>query len=692
MSLPADDATRFRTIIDSIAEGIITMTEDGIIRDFNFAACHIFGYQPEEVIGKNITMLMPAEMRSRHDAGMTRYVATGRPRVVGNGVVELPGLHKQGHVFHLELAINEMRHHGVRSFAGIVRDISERKKAELELFTEKERLRVTLGSIGDAVITVTEENRITYINPVAESMSGWEAGQALGRSVHEIMALAEAPPSYIQVHQRSGGSSKRLVQLVQESGKTLTLEESSASMHDAQGAAVGKVYIFHDVSRASALAAELSYQATHDELTGLINRREFERRLELSLQNTAVPPPSHALIYLDMDQFKAVNDIGGHAAGDELLRQLSSLMTSHLRQSDSLARLAGDEFAVILHSCPLTHAQRIAESIRRAVSEFRFIWHDKIFPASMSIGLTTFTPGASTAMDVLRLADAACYVAKEKGRNRLHVHTAEDDELAHRSGQFGWIERVRHALDEERFVLHVQRMQPLHHAAHAGAHYELLVRMVNPDGSLVPPATFIPAAERYGMMTHIDRWVVKAAFALYARNAGSHGGGLTYAINLSATSICDEHFLEFVFQQFDLHGIAPHGICFEITETSAIANLPQATRFILRLKEIGCTFALDDFGSGMSSFAYLKQLPVDFLKIDGSMVKDLVDDPISYAMVEAITRVGHVMGVKTVAEFVETAAIFSALEEIGVDYAQGYAIERPRLLQAATPAAAPSYP
>ena len=575
----------------------------------------------------------------------------------------------------------------VAGFYGMVTDVTERKNSEDLLFAEKERLRVTLNSIGDAVIATDTEGNIIYLNPVAESMTGWNSAEAIGLPLLGVFNILDEKTDEVAVDPvasvlRDGQITSIAVDrvLVHRTGKRFHIEDSAAPIRDVQGGMIGVILVFHDVSEAHKMMATMSYQATHDALTGLINRREFERRLELALQKSLLQKKQHSLLYLDLDQFKIVNDTCGHVAGDELLRQLTALLEEKLRQSDTLARLGGDEFGVLLESCETEPAFRIADLLRKTVSDFHFVWMDKVFPIGVSIGLVTFGHNDSTLADVLRMADAACYVAKDKGRNRVHVFTAEDKELAQRHGEMGWIGRIQKALDENRFVLYSQKILPLGDAEEHGEHYEMLLRMQDEDGKLVPPMAFIPAAERYGLMTLLDRWVIKTAFSQYAlRHPDSRFPG-TCAINLSGASFGDEHLLAYIQSQFDEYNVPAQAICFEVTETAAIANLTQATQFIRELKNRGCRISLDDFGSGMSSFAYLKHLPVDYLKIDGGFVKDMMSDPIDHAMVEAINHIGHVMGIETIAEFVENDAILEELSRMGVNFAQGYGVGKPQAL------------
>jgi diguanylate cyclase (GGDEF)-like protein len=423
--------------------------------------------------------------------------------------------------------------------------------------------------------------------------------------------------------------------------------------------------------------SELSYQASHDALTGLVNRREFERRLERIL---AMSPQeeSHAVLYFDLDQFKVINDTCGHVAGDELLRQISSVLASQVRKRDTLARLGGDEFGVLLEHCQQEQALRIAHQMREALQDLRFVWQDRGFTVGASIGLVPIAPGVDTLATVFRAADDACYAAKEQGCNRVHLYQPDDYELAQRHGEMQWVPHIQEALANNRFSLFYQPIIPLGQGGRP--HGEVLLRLFNRNGDLVLPGAFIPAAERYNQMQAIDRWVVRTVFATL-RDPDTVPPPTCVAINLSGQSLGNRQFLEFVEQQIENWAVPLDRICFEITETAAISNLSHAKRFFSALKPRGCRFALDDFGSGLSSFAYLKTLPVDFLKIDGSFVKDMVRDPIDHATVEAIHRIGHVMGIETIAESVENGRILAQLKAIGVNYAQGYALGKPRPLR-----------
>ena len=432
-----------------------------------------------------------------------------------------------------------------------------------------------------------------------------------------------------------------------------------------------------DITQAHKLSMELAYRASHDPLTELINRRVFAERLARVLESANDERSEHALCYLDLDQFKIINDTCGHAAGDELLQQLSSLLRERVRERDSIARLGGDEFGVLMAHCSLEQAERVANGLREAVESFRFTWTGKTFRVAVSIGLVPLDANSGHAEEMLSIADSACYLAKEKGRNRTHVHREGDEELARRHGEMKWVTRIDQALEDGRFELYSQPIRRIGAGAAEGTRLELLLRLRDEDGRMVLPEVFLPAALRYNLSIRLDQWVVDTAFEWLVNGAGRSDQLQSCAINLSGISVADESFLEFVARRLDSTDVPAHKICFEITETAVIANLTSAVRFIKELAGRGCQFAQDDFGSGLSSFTYLKNLPVDFLKIDGTFVQGINDDPLDLAMVRSINDIGHVMGKQTIAEGVESEAVLERLREIGVDYGQGYVFGRP---------------
>ena len=567
---------------------------------------------------------------------------------------------------------------------GVEVDITERKLYEDALFREKESAQITLQSIGDGVITTDAKNHVEYINPVAEELTGWKVDDASGRSIDEIFRGFHEEtceplenPLAVSIRRDRAIKSVRPTLLIRRDGNELYIESTASPIRDGQGSVTGGVLVFHDVSESRELNRRLSYHASHDILTGLVNRREFENRLGRALKSARARETSYALLYLDLDQFKIVNDSCGHSAGDALLSQLGSLLKSKIRWRDTLARLGGDEFGVLLESCSLEEAMNSAESLRLAISEYKFVWEERNFRLGVSIGVVPITAENEDVAALLSAADSACAAAKEAGRNRIHSFQENDIDLMRRRREMQWAARINNALEEDRFELFRQTIQPLQ-SQEEGAHYEILLRMRDENGGIISPGLFIEAAERYGITPNIDRWVIRSAFRWLVSEADERERLALCSINLSGQSFGDEKFLPFVIDQFQMSGIDATKICFEITETAAIASYSQANRFINALKELGCKFALDDFGTGLSSFGYLKHFPVDFLKIDGSFVKEILHDPIDREMVRSINEIGHLTGKKTIAEFAENEEIITMLRGMGIDYAQGYGVSEPK--------------
>jgi diguanylate cyclase (GGDEF)-like protein/PAS domain S-box-containing protein len=678
-------ARELEAIFANASIGIAFTREDAIVR-CSPALHEIFGYAPGELVGGPAIAVWPSE---EDYAALAREA--GPPLLAGRRYeAEHLAKRKDGSLFWAHVMAQAVKAGDPsKGTIWIFEDVSEKKRAEERLFAEKERAQATLQAIGDAVIVTDVHGQIEFMNPIAETLTGCDLLSCAGQPVARVLRLAdEATAAPVEDPVRkvlAGGglvAAAASVILARQDGARHSVEYSAAPIRNREQEIDGVVIAFRDVTRQREMAEQVSWQASHDALTGLINRREFERRVEQALADVRRHGGQHALLFLDLDQFKIVNDTCGHAAGDELLRQLSHALAGRIRQTDTLARLGGDEFGVLLANCPIEQAHRVAEALRLAIEDFHFTWQDKIFKVGVSIGGVPISDPSKTLASLMSAADSACYFAKDTGRNRVHLVTGEDGELAERHGQMEWVSRIHRALEEDRFRLWFQEIRPTGARAPGGDHYELLIRMVDEHGKPVPPMAFIPAAERYDLMPAIDRWVVRTALAFFERTYGGGGRGLECAsLNLSGSSINDPNFLAFVKSEFALRRVDPHSVCFEITETAAISNLARAVQFISELKAMGCRFSLDDFGSGMSSFAYLKNLPVDFLKIDGSFVKDMHRDPIDRAMVEAIHRIGNVMGIATVAEFVESEEILACLRSIGVDYAQGYGIARPQPLE-----------
>ena len=563
---------------------------------------------------------------------------------------------------------------------------NELEASQSELFEEKVRAEVTLHSIMDGVITTDSQNKIQYLNPVAERLMGMDLKQArkthLSDAIHLIHEDTDnriPSPTIACLKNKQVEVLENHSALVRNDGKAIPIEATAAPMRNDKGEIIGAVMVFQDVSQERKLNRQLSYQASHDMLTGLLNRRMFEELLQAALLNVAAENRHHALCYLDLDQFKIVNDTCGHVAGDELLRQLGDLLKTNIREGDTLARLGGDEFGLLLENCNLKKATEVAEKVRQSVKDFRFAWQERSFEIGASIGVVGINADNMDIAVILASADMACYAAKDMGRNRVHVYEPSDAMLSERHGQMHWAGRITKALEEQRMMIFEQPVVGIKASGQA-RHCEILVRMRDEDGVIVRPDTFIPAAERYNLMPTVDRWVINQAFEYMQQSVYSDTDRVV-AINLSGTSLADEALLEYVLETAKTHQSDLSKVCFEITETAAISNLAKATQFIRALKKQGCRFSLDDFGSGLSSFSYLKNLPVDYIKIDGSFVVDMINDPIDRAMVEAIVRVGHVMNVKIIAEWVENEDTLNLLKEMGVDYVQGYHLGVPKEVQ-----------
>ena len=465
---------------------------------------------------------------------------------------------------------------------------------------------------------------------------------------------------------------------IKATGKLIENEQRQSSL----------LIVCEDISKARELNEQIAYQASHDSLTGLANRNKFDRTLKRAITMAHQDNSEHALCYLDLDQFKIVNDTCGHLAGDELLKQIGDLLRKHIRHNDFVARLGGDEFGILMYDCSPAHAYLACEKLRDIIKDFNFAWEDRSFSIGVSIGVSSINIASGNAVDLLKEADAACYAAKDKGRNRVHVFSPDDEELALRRGEMQWVEKIHQGLDQHRFVLYGQRIVPMNDEEQ-GLHFEALLRYRDDRNNIIPPGAFLPAAERYNLASQLDRFLIGKLLEWLAQHPQFLSDLALCSVNLSGLTFSDETMLHFISEQFQRWRIPTHKICFEITETAAISNLSHATHFIHRLKEQGCLFSLDDFGSGLSSFAYLKNLPVDFLKIDGLFVKDILDDEVDLAMVKSINEVGHVMNKKTIAEFVENKQIFNLLKSLGIDYAQGYAIGRPVPLDDLRPAVNP---
>jgi len=574
---------------------------------------------------------------------------------------------------------------GIVLLSTVVALFTIRRTGEIErsIKQAKERAQITLYAIGDGVITTDQGGRIEQINAAAQAMTGQSEARARGAYINDIIHFVHESdrqpignPAIAAMKKNRTISSGASAVFVRGDAREFAIEYTASPIFDGHRQAAGAILVFRDVTESRALANQIAYQARHDMLTGLYNRSEFERHIgELLSELHRYPADQHWLCFADLDQFKVVNDTCGHLAGDELLKQVADVFRHHLRDTDLVARTGGDEFAMILRHCHEPDAHQVIERIRRDLCEYRFCWDDKAFTIGASFGLVPITADSGSLYDLLSAADTACYSAKDHGRNRIHVYRPDDDAIARREVEMHWVHEITSALEDGRFTLRCQPIVPARDADGAPLHVEMLLRMTGRDGTLSPPMAFIPAAERYNLMNLIDRWVVTRTLEAFADYR--EPGDWLLSINLSAHSLCDDEFLPFLEQALAQSSIDPGHLCFEITETAAIANLTRAIAFMRRMKAMGCRFSLDDFGSGLSSFGYLKTLPVDYLKIDGSFVRDIGDDPIDLALVESINQIGHILGIETIAEYVESDEIRHRLAQIGVDYLQGYHIARP---------------
>ncbi len=678
-----------KSIVRDIRDGIITFRENGILTSFNPGAEKIFGVLAADAIGNSFCSMLDSSANIICQSHSIKKDEMSIEKLTRMHKSEVIGRRQDNSQFFMELTVTKSLHNGMQQYTGLIRDITDRKKIEEELFQQKERALVTLESIADGVITTTAEGIVKYMNAAAEYFTCWSSKEAEGRLFEEVYNAVDDNKKKRSSSVMSNVLNKHdsiydtnTYTLVGKNGKEYAVKHTASPIRNRKGEVIGAVVVFHDVTSTREMQRQLSHQATHDSLTGLKNRNAFETKTIELIADAQTEGSEHILCYLDLDQFKLVNDTCGHFAGDELLRQVAALIKAHLRTGDTVARLGGDEFGILLYGCNVDHGREVAENIRESIREFRFPWDGKQFSIGVSIGLIRIEPDTENLTQLLSLADAACYAAKDLGRNRVHIYETNDKELANRQGQMQWVTRIQEALDQDRLRLYFQSISPASNVQQKSGHYELFIRMLDEEGGIIPPGAFIPAAERYDLMKDIDKWVVHNALAwLGDQHRKGNSEILSCSINLSGASVGDAKFLADIKAQFIRHKLRPGLVCFEITETTAIANIQSATHFIEDLKKIGCKFALDDFGSGLSSFAYLKNLPVDYLKIDGTFIKDIDKNSMDYAMVQSIHTIGHVMGLKTVAEFVETESILSCLQEIGIDYVQGYYIDRPKPLE-----------
>lgn len=674
---------RYRRLFDNVVEGVYSTTIEGRFISVNPALQQMVGVDSAEEL-----LAMSAEKLYADPLQRLEIISIiARDGEVRDAEFQLR--RKDGSVLTVvENARGVYDDTGrLTGFEGTISDISARKHAEMAVFAEKEKAQVTLQSIGDAVITTDAQGCIDYLNPVAQELTGHALREVQGRLISEVFHVVDETtkvpqenPAMVCLREGRVVTVAGHAALLTGTGDSVAIENSAAPIRDRHGDIIGSVLVFHDVSKERRLRRALAYQANHDALTGLINRREFENRLIAALASVkSGSHTAHVLMYLDLDQFKVVNDTCGHQAGDKLLKQVTTLLQSGLRSSDVIARLGGDEFGVLLEHCTSEEAMPIADNLRQAIRDYRFVWQDKTLNVGVSIGYVEINSDSDSIVTLMSAADVACYAAKDSGRNRIHAY--QQDEIPQRHREMQWVSRITRACEENRLELFCQPIVPIGANRDTRRHFELLLRMRDEEGQLVYPQEFIPAAERYDLMSLVDRWVVRNALGSLAHyrsgKADEQGSPYSISINLSGTSLSDDSFLEFLLNELQTHDLSPGAVCFEITETAAIANLAKVVHFMTELKAHGCEFSLDDFGSGLSSLTYLKNLPVDYLKIDGQFIKSICSDEVDRSMVLAIGQIGKAMGIRTIAERVESAEVMQALADIGIDYAQGHHIAAP---------------
>ena len=553
-------------------------------------------------------------------------------------------------------------------------------KTEKQLFFEKELAQITLHSIGDGVITVDKDYLIKTINPVAEILADVKSQEVIGKNILSVYQgenekqLSEINGNFI------GNSTQRSLfdfTLTKKDGTQFEVEHTIAPIIDQDKNILGAVIILRDVTEVRTMEKQLSYQASHDSLTGLINRREFEVRLQHAIRKAQIEQASHSICFLDLDKFKIINDTSGHAAGDEFLKQISNTIQSLLRQTDVLARLGGDEFAIILDGCSIHQAKKICNQIIKTIKDTRFSWGKNSFETGASIGIVPITKLTVSAAEVMSSVDAACYEAKDKGRNRIQVFEPDNAEFVQHQIETSWIQKIKDAIAENSFELYFQELRNINPSYETPRTIELLIRL-NDNGKVIFPDSFIPTAERYNLMPIVDEWVISSAFEFIKKYKEKHNSDIRVAINLSGQSLSEDSVLNLITNKLRKNkSLKKELICFEITETAAIANMSKAIEFIAHVKQMGCKFSLDDFGSGLSSFSYLKNMPVDNIKIDGIFIRDIHTDPVNKIFVESIHKISQTMGIKTTAEYVENEEILNCIKNIGIDYAQGYHIAKP---------------
>ena len=670
-----------------------TLPEIVIIHDekillANESAASLVGLEPSQLVGREVADLVKPAYRALFRKTVAKRLAgENAPRRIE---MQLINGNQTGLWVEAQSSNIDFRGHTV--ILTVARDVSHRKSLEVSLSRSKRQAQYTLESIAEGVITTDNDGRIDYMNLAAETLIGTNRDDASGHRIGELFKLVDDadrrplgdPVERCLAMRRRVNMGRRAVLVTVDGELEHSVEITASPVRGPSNSISGTVVVFHDVSELRGLTRKMSYQATHDPLTGLINRREFERRLDEAMDSAHAEEAVHMLFYMDLDRFKAVNDSCGHMAGDNMLREVAALIKDQVRDSDFVGRLGGDEFGSLLIGCPIEKARQIASDICNAIADYRFVWKDKIFNIGISIGLVEISHTTGTLQDVMSAADSACYMAKQQGRGQVHVYSARDEAVARERGDIQWLRQLQTALHEDSFELAMQPIIAMRGRTDSGTAVEVLIRLNDGRGRSTDTAEFLRPAERYQMMPQIDRWVINATLAAISGGEIKLPGHRSCAINLSGQTLGDEAFLGFVVDALDRSGVAPSAVCFEVTERAILSNVQQAQRFIEVLHGIGCEFSLDDFGSGLGSFSSLKHLPIDYLKIDGTYTHNLQTDLVNQEMVTAMIKLARTMEFKIVAEQVEHQEDFDWLRDVGVDFVQGHFIEAPSMLGTST--------
>ena len=671
----------FQRLVETVHDAVLVHRTSILFANARFLS--MLGMDAAQVIGRPLADFVAPEYAELVENNLRRRLA-GEPAAERHEV-ELLGAH--GEVTRVELSSSLIDSSGEPALLLTALEMMPGSAARPG--PSRPRSMVTLDAMGESVVTIDADGRIDYVNTSAEALLGQAFDQVIGKTFAEVASLVDENDRHslgdpVRKALTTGGRvtmGKRAVLVPANSSPERSVEISVSPLKSDSNQAMGLVVVMHDTSELRGLTRQMTYQASHDALTGLVNRREFERRLREAMDAAQTGDAGHALCYLDLDRFKVVNDTCGHTAGDNMLREVATIIKDAVRDSDTAGRIGGDEFALLLVGCPLEKARQIADNVVRAVGDYRFVWKDKIFNIGVSIGLVEIGRGGGSIEDIMNSADSACYVAKKQGGVHVHVYSAREEANARHSGEIHWLQKLQSALRDNKFELYYQPIIHAHSSVSDGPGLEVFVRMETENGQpAAPPAEFIRAAERYRLMPLVDRWVVQAVLSALGRGGMKLPPGRSVAINISGQTLGDSEFLEFVVDCFDHTGANPADICFEVTESAVVANLDHARRFIGVLHGMGCEFALDNFGSGLSSFSTLKTLPMDYLKIDGSFISNLAVDTVNQAMVGAMIELSRTLNFRVVAEHVEDQLSLDTVREMGIDFAQGFIIGRPQPL------------